>query len=393
MIPAVLFVYAAVALILSINALRRPAPPGSRFPPLWLPAMITSEMAPLWVAVRLSVLAVAIMADALDHPLGRTGALVLVVATILQVAIVERRRRAARAIEPAVPIPEPGPVERIFGRPVRLPADVEHLPHVSYHSDCTVDLWRPRDRAHGGALLYVHGGGWTGGAPGQTEQLLVRTLVARGWTVASVRYPLSPKATFPDHLVAVKHAIAWAKEGGIGNVDPNRIALGGGSAGAHLAALAALTPGNPRFQPGFERADTSVAACVGMYGVYDFLNRRRNRPDWPVIPRAVMKASPDDDPVRFRSASPVDLVGPDAPPFLLVHGTMDSLVPLSESEIFLAALREGSERGAELLAVPGAQHAFDAVSSPRSRAVAAHVAGFLEEEVGAGGDIAPPGGA
>jgi acetyl esterase/lipase len=390
---ALLFVYASVALILSINALRRPSPPGSRFPPLWLPAMITSELAPLWVAVRVSVLAAAVAAGALDRRLGRVGSFVLAVAAALQAVLVWRRMRAARSIESEIPSPAPGPAERVFGRPVRLPGAVEHLPRIAYDGHCTVDLWRPAESIHGGALLYLHGGGWTGGAPGQTEQVLVRTLVDRGWTVASVRYPLSPEATFPEHLISIKRAIAWAKSGGIGDVEADRVALAGGSAGAHLAALAALTPTDPAFQPGFEDADTSVAACVGMYGVYDFVNRRRNRPDWPVIPRAVMKASPVEEPARFRSASPVDRVGPDAPPFLLVHGTMDSLVPLTESELFLEALREGSRRTAELLAVPGAQHAFDAVSSPRSRAVAARVAGFLEDEVPAGGDITPSGGA
>ncbi len=349
--------------------------------------MITAELAPLWIAVQAAVLAVAIGAGGLDLAVGRVGAAVLVCSMALQFVVVLRRRQDVRSLGSDLEVPSPGPVERIFGRPIRLPDGIEHRPSLPYHDTCTLDVWHPPRSGHGGAVLYLHGGGWTGGGPGRTESVLVRTLVDRGWVVASVRYPLSPAATFPDHLVAVKRAIAWTKAGGLVGVDPDRIALVGGSAGAHLAALAALTAADRSLQPGFEDSDTSVAACVGTYGVYDFLNRRRNRPDWPVIPRAVMKASPDGNPSAFRAASPIDRVGPDAPPFLLVHGTMDSLVPLSESELFLDALRTSSERRAELLAVPGAQHAFDAVSSPRSRAVAARIADFLETEMAPRGDI------
>ena len=90
----------------------------------------------------------------------------------------------------------------------------------------------------------------------------------------TANYALSPKATFPDHLIDVKRALAWVKEhiaeyGG----DPGYVVISGGSAGGHLSSLAALTPNRPEYQPGFEAVDTTVQACVPFYGVYDFTNR------------------------------------------------------------------------------------------------------------------------
>lgn len=374
----ILFTYAALAVILSVNALRRPAPPDSRFPPLWLPAMVASELAPLWVAGRLAIAAVLVAAGALDGVVGRAGLALLGLSIVLHTGVLLRDARAVRRLDPPSPTPDPRSLrERVLGRPVPLPPGVVVERDVPYHADLTLDVTR-RPGVHGApALVYVHGGSWTGGDPDTASAVITHHLADLGWVVLGIRYPLSPAATFPDHLVGVKRALVWARhEGTAYGIDPSRVTLAGVSAGAHLASLAALTPDEPGYQPGFADADTSVAACVALYGVYDFLNRHRTRPDWPVIPRAVMKARPEDDPERYRAASPIDLVRPDAPPFLVVHGTHDSLVPPAEGRHFAEAL---AAVGApvELLEVPGAQHGFDAVSSPRSRAVAAHVAAFL----------------
>ena len=96
-------------------------------------------------------------------------------------------------------------------------------------------------------------------------------LAELGWICVAINYRHSPRNTWPDHIVDVKRALAWVKAhitdyGG----DPNFIAITGGSAGGHLSSLAALTPNDPQFQPGFEDADTRVQAAVTFYGVYDF---------------------------------------------------------------------------------------------------------------------------
>ncbi len=97
------------------------------------------------------------------------------------------------------------------------------------------------------------------------------TWPSRGWVCVAINYRLAPRDPFPAHIVDVKKAIAWIREniaayGG----NPDYIAITGGSAGGHLAALAALTANDAAYQPGFEDADTTVQAAVPHYGVYDF---------------------------------------------------------------------------------------------------------------------------
>ncbi|HEY1442485.1 MAG TPA: alpha/beta hydrolase, partial [Mycobacterium sp.] len=128
------------------------------------------------------------------------------------------------------------------------------------------DIWRRRDLPRDGkapVLLQVPGGAWVIGMRRPQAYPLMSHLAARGWVCVSIGYRVSPRHTWPDHIVDVKRALAWVKEniadyGG----DPNFVAITGGSAGGHLSALAALTPNDPKFQPGFEEADTSVAAAV-----------------------------------------------------------------------------------------------------------------------------------
>src|SRR5690606_1758010 len=136
-------------------------------------------------------------------------------------------------------------------------------------------------------------------------------------------------ATFPDHLVDLKRAVAWIRQHADAlGVDPGYIAVTGGSAGGHLASLLALTASDPRYQPGFEDADTSVQAAVSFYGVYDFTNRLGTKPPAfrTFLERVVMKR-PFDPHGAYRLASPIDRVREDAPPFFVIHGEMDTIAP------------------------------------------------------------------
>src|SRR5262249_8773350 len=152
-----------------------------------------------------------------------------------------------------------------------------------------------------------------------------------GWVCVSINYRLSPKATWPDHLVDCKHALAWVREhiadyGG----DPDLVCVTGGSAGGHLAPMVALTANDPRYQPGFDAADTSVAACVPFYGVYDFLDLfaggGQGEKAARLVARWVMKTTPAEDPEAFEDASPIHHVSASAPPFFVIHGSADNLV-------------------------------------------------------------------
>jgi acetyl esterase/lipase len=209
----------------------------------------------------------------------------------------------------------------------------------------------------------------------------MRHLAERGWVCVSADYRLSPGATFPDHLVDLKRAIAWVREhvaeyGG----DPDRLVVTGGSAGGHLASLVALTANDPQYQPGFESVDTSVVACVSFYGVYDFTNRFgvwRHDGLRDVLERQVMKASLDEAPEAYEAASPVARVHPDAPPFFVIHGSHDTLVPVEEARRFCRALRETARVPAVYAEIPGAQHAFEIFPSLRTTFVLHGVERFL----------------
>jgi acetyl esterase/lipase len=231
-------------------------------------------------------------------------------------------------------------------------------------------------------LLQIHGGGWVIGDKREQGGPLMTHLASRGWVCFAINYRLSPQATFPDHIVDVKRAIRWIREhaaeyGG----DPDFVCVTGGSAGGHLAALAAVSANDPRFQPGFEHVDTRLAAAVPFYGVYDFLDRfgiRGTQKMEPFLARTVLKCTPEENRELWEAASPIAHVSPEAPPFLIVHGTHDSLTWLDEMRAFQRALAEKSRQPVLTLELEGAQHAFDTFHSPRSAHAVRAVAGFLE---------------
>ncbi len=379
MIAALFLTYAGVALFNSVNALRRPVEPGSRFPPLWLPGMIVSELTTTLLVSRIVVAAFFIALGVLQQPAGWLALMFLGCAELMLLPQYQRTAAARQVATGPLPSSTGTARERITGR-LDLPPELELVEGIEYHDGLTLDLYRkPGLVGPAPTLIYVHGGGWRGGDPHGAARPLFHALADDGWIVATIRYPLSPAATFPDHVIGVKRSIAWAKtQGSAYGIDPRRVALCGGSAGGHLAALAALTPNRPELQQGFEDVDTSVLACVPIYGIFDFLNRHQTRWDWPLIPRIVMKARPEDDPDRYRLASPIDQIGSHAPPFFVVHGSNDSLVPPREAEVFVEALKRVSTRRVEYLEVPGAQHAFDAIASIRTRAVVTRITAFLD---------------
>jgi acetyl esterase/lipase len=144
----------------------------------------------------------------------------------------------------------------------------------------------------------------------------------------------------------------------------------------------ALTAGDPTFQPGFEDVPTTVDACVPFYGVYDMTaGRGTSRYDkglMTLLERRVFKRRYDDDPTVFEEASPLCRVNSDAPPFFVVHGTHDTLVPVAEARRFVEALRAVSTAPVLYAELPYAQHAFDVLPSLRSAHAVAAVVRFLE---------------
>lgn len=241
-----------------------------------------------------------------------------------------------------------------------------------------------RGDSPGGApiLLQIHGGGWTIGNKDQQGIPLMQEMASRGWVCAAVNYPLSPKARWPEHLIAVKKAIAWIRDNAADlGADPDFIAVTGGSAGGHLTAMTALTDGDASLQPGFEDADTAVQAAVPMYGVYDFAGETGNRYTLqrvhsPISPMVLGRSA--QYPQDYVAASPLARIREDAPPFLVVHGSNDVLIPIEEARIFADRLREVAAAPVAFAEIPGAQHAFDVFPSVRSIAVIRQAARFLE---------------
>lgn len=222
-----------------------------------------------------------------------------------------------------------------------------------------LDLYQSRRGAASGelrpVLVHLHGGALVRGRKNREGLPLIYRLASRGWVCVSPNYRLRPSAQWPDHVIDVKKVIAWIRAHGPDHgADPDRIFLAGGSSGAQLAAIAALTPSDPRFQPGFEQADTAVCAAISLYGHYGSGD-----------------AGPGTPP-----SSPLAYIRPDAPPFFIAHGDSDTLLPARAAREFAAALRARS-RGAVVYAeLPGAQHQFDLFHSVRCTAVTNGIEAF-----------------
>jgi acetyl esterase/lipase len=243
-----------------------------------------------------------------------------------------------------------------------------------------LDIYR-RDDVEAGApvLLQIHGGAWVIGRKDQQGLPLMNHLAARGWVCVAINYRLSPRATWPDHLVDCKRALAWiraniAQYGG----DPDFVVVTGGSAGGHLTALMGLTANDPEFQPGFEDVDTSVQAMIPFYGVFDWSNTVLvNDGLRDVLERRIVKQRLAEAPEVFEAASPILRIRPDAPPALVVHGDLDTLAPVEQARAFVAKLRATSRQPVVYVELRGAHHAFEVFNSVRTMHAIAGVDLFL----------------
>ena len=393
MIPAtILFTLSVFAAVGVVNTLR-PANPDHH--PLlrtkWLAQLTVSEAAPLRLLVHVLITAALIALGALDYRIGRIG-FALTLAAWLGYGVVQARtvlaKRALTAALADAGISTDAYINIEWRRvlialPFRVPADIDRIEGLSYAPGLELDVYTAGDADHPRpALLQIHGGSWRGGNRRQQGRPLMHRLARNGWVCVAVSYSRSPAVTFPHHLIDIKRALAWMRAEGEGwGIDPARIAVTGGSAGGHLAALAALTASNTSLQPGFEDADVSVQAAVPIYGIYDFLNRNHTRDDWTFIHDEVMQSTPGNDPDAYRLASPIDQVNPDAPPFFIIHGADDTLVPVADARMFAAALRDVSHAPVAYAEIPDANHAFDVLDSQRTHYVISAIHRFLDRTV------------
>ncbi|NPD06990.1 alpha/beta hydrolase [Nocardioides sp. zg-1308] len=383
----------SIVAALTLNALRPPRHQRAGVP-AFVAGWLFGETAPQMLALT-ALDAATHLTRSRRQGAGAKAGLALAGASALGLAhIIRQSRRVKDGFEEALveglgvdyveqldEVPDPADLAtpwRRLARPFDFADDavrvIENLPYSEAGRRGHLDIYLPAGEdaiADAPVLLQVHGGAWTLGTKEHQGRPLMNRMAAKGWVCVAINYRLAPRDPWPAHIVDVKRAIAWVKDniadyGG----DPDYVAITGGSAGGHLTALAALTPGDPLFQPGFEDADTSVRAAVPFYGVYDLagstgLANAIGMRDGFLGPR-VMQTTWQDSPEVYEAASPILRITPDAPDFFVIHGELDSLVSVDQARLFVADLRRTSEKSVVYAELPGAQHAFDTFHSIRS---------------------------
>jgi acetyl esterase/lipase len=223
-------------------------------------------------------------------------------------------------------------------------------------------LYRPAAPGLRPVAMYVHGGGWHGGDKAVGADMVdLPELVRRGYAVASVNYRHAPRYRFPAQIEDVKCAIRFLRaQAAVFNLDSDRMGAWGASAGGHLVALAALTPGDAGLEGDGEPAAQSsrLDAVVLLYAPADLA-----ADDLPPRTFDIIRRVFGDRPADLARGSPVTYVHEAAPPFLLLHGDSDASVPLSQSQrLYERLVRAGVP--ARLVIVRNAGHVFEPVDGP-----------------------------
>jgi len=213
-------------------------------------------------------------------------------------------------------------------------------------------------------IIWVHGGAWKGGSK---EQCPALRFVSQGYAVASVNYRLSQHAIFPAQIEDCKAAVRWLRaHANEYHLNTNRFAAWGASAGGHLVALLGTTGEVKEFEVGENLCFSSrVQAVVDFFGPTDFLQMSKyaprngpfdhdaaNSPESELIGGAI-QANKE----KCARTNPVTYVSQDDPPFLIMHGDRDNLVPYQQSELLRDALQAAGVP-VQFKLVPGAGHGF-----------------------------------
>lgn len=237
---------------------------------------------------------------------------------------------------------------------------------VTYNDHgCKLDVWAAGTPINAPAFMFIPGGAWMVGDRRFQGYALMSHLVERGWVCASVGYRTGFRR-WPDQLNDVRQAWHWCDQNLMDYGAGSFMAVGGASAGAHMASLLGLS-----------RSRGGPEAVVGLYGVYDWKSTRWDHQLLNAFVRNVVVGQSRRSSV-YRNSSPIRLVHEGAPPFMLVHGTADILTPVSGARAFerMLASRGNKTRYHE---VPGAGHAFDLFSGPKTNLAVEEIYDFLTD--------------
>jgi acetyl esterase/lipase len=243
-------------------------------------------------------------------------------------------------------------LEKLVNTKPEVPDSIAAFRNIVYKKlgdrELQLDLYRAKTTARSAPLLvFIHGGAWKSG---QREDYLVYLLAfaAKGYVTATVSYRLSREAMYPAAVQDVKCALRWLKQHCANyGFDPNRIALIGGSAGGHLAMMVGYSHGSAEFngECAADSIDDRVQAVVNIYGPCDLTT------PFAVNNSVVIKflgASYSESPEIYQLASPLHWLTADDPPTLIFHGTIDEVVPISQSDTLKTRL--------DRLAIPNSYH-------------------------------------
>jgi acetyl esterase/lipase len=238
------------------------------------------------------------------------------------------------------------------GRPGRrIPTNVRFLQDLEYvpggHERQKLDLYLPKETGqsdHLPLIVWVHGGAWQAGSKDRCPAL---RFLDKGYAVASINYRLSQRAIFPAQIEDCKAAIRWLRANSQKyGLDPERIGVWGSSAGGHLVALLGTTGDIKEFDKGQNLTYPSrVQAVCDFFGPTDFTRMSsfptKMKHDAPDSPESKLVGGPIQEcKEACRRANPITYVTKDDPPFLIVHGDKDPLVPHNQSELLHEALKK-----------------------------------------------------
>lgn len=229
---------------------------------------------------------------------------------------------------------------------------------------------RSPEAAPSPVVLFLHGGGWREGSRDQAAPILYE-LAQRGFVAVSIDYTLSQEETFPAQLIDCKTAVAWLKErADTYTLDPKRIGVFGSSAGGHLASLLGTTADIPELSGAAvaSRDTYRVQAVVDLFGPVDLVELMRQRRSAAngrsdlMGDRApevqLLGGDPQSKMNLAQMANPSFYASSDDPPFLIIQGLADTVVPPSQSRILQSALQRAGVRS-KLVLLPNLGHTLD----------------------------------